>query len=132
MLIPKTQAKPFTSNMGRLSLANSSSTRSHLTDNLLHPSVLQHLKIPELQQNDIAEGNPYDHINNFNNKSPLYEDERLYYKLFPMTFQGEAIDWYTRSPINIKSWLELCQLFSERFQHNVPPEETLQDLYHYR
>lgn len=60
--------------------------------------------IQEMPQYDIIEGNQYNHINNFKSKLSLYEDEHPYYKLFPATFQGEAITWYARlPPMNINS-----------------------------
>lgn len=109
-LIRETQFKPFTSDGRWLSLVYSSCAMSWLADSLIHPLVLLITKVPELPQYDTTEGNPYDHITNLKNKLPLYEDEGLYYKLFPTTIQGEAIDWYTRlPPKSINSWLEFAK-----------------------
>lgn len=94
-LIPETQAKPFMTDRRWLSLVNSSNTISPLADGLLNPLISSNIKVPELPQYDTVGGN---HINNFKKKLPLYQDERLYWKLFPGTFQGEDIDWNTKLP----------------------------------
>lgn len=113
-------------------MVNSSST-SPMAHSLINPLVSPNIKVPEVPQYDILDSNSYDRINNFKNKLPLYQDIRLYCKLFQATFQGKAIDCYTRlTPKSINSWLEFYQIFIEWSKHNVPPQKSLHDHYHYR
>lgn len=105
----ETQAKPLINDRRWVALANSSTAMSPLIDELLTQPISPNVKVLKLPKYNTTQGNLYDHINSFKNKLPFYQDEKLYYKLFPTTFTGEAIDWYMRLvPKSIHSWLEFC------------------------
>lgn len=75
-------------------MTTSSSSMSPLAEELVSQVLWPNIKVPEMPQYDIAQGNPYDHINKFKNKLSMYAHKILYCKLFPVTFIREAIDWY--------------------------------------
>ncbi|KAL5725266.1 hypothetical protein ACHQM5_008428 [Ranunculus cassubicifolius] len=77
-------------------------------------------RIPDLPIYEEESGDPQLHIQEFESKLILQQhDKALLCKLFPGTFQGEALRWYTSlASASIHSWHKFCQIFLEKFQHN--------------
>lgn len=79
---------------------------------------------------DIEKGDLVTHLWEFKNTLLQHEYENLFRKLFPATFTGEALTWFTDlKPKFIDSWVQFSQIFMDRIIHNCLVKKTLKTLY---
>ena len=76
-----------------------------------------------------GKGNLVDHIHEFLASCTKLSDDPTYLmRLFPHSLGQTTLEWYSKLPGTIKSWLELAEKFISHFAFNITNEVTLSDL----
>lgn len=87
------------------------------------------------QKYDSSKIDPVDHIMAFDNKLLLQKSDdancdNLFCRLFPGTFNREALNWLVElSSGGIYSWDEFITMFASRFSYNYPKRKIMQSLF---
>lgn len=86
----------------------------------------------EVSKFDKYKGNidPQDHVREFYATCiEVAHDETYLMRLFPWSFRGQDMDWFSKLPFSIKSFKELVDMFVTHYSYNIRHEVTILDLW---
>src|ERR1700722_13421742 len=90
--------KTSTNNLRLDKILNRNRNSSPFTDNILNAETRPNFQPPKFKIYDPTFGDPCKHISAFENRLALVDDDNLFYRLFPSTFENVAIDWFEELP----------------------------------